>query len=107
MGERADIKIDGARLEKALAARNMTPGIATKQLGRQTGYFRKIINRGSITQATIYNIEHILGIPPSEYVLDDSLEGSEQEVAVLDYGKLYQVVYDAVYTAVIKAWMNE
>lgn len=106
MGERADVRIDPDRLEKALLSRNMTRGVATKQLNRQSGYVTKILKRGTMTQATVYVFEHVLGIPPEEYVVDKMVEPAAGTTEI-DYGKLYQVIYDAVYTAVKKAWEDE
>lgn len=109
MSEKAVIKIDSEKLKKAILKRNLTNSVIQKKLGRESGYISKITKRGSMTPSSVALFELVFGIAPEEYVLVDSRIEQEEntESAELDYGKLYQVIYDAVYTAVKKAWENE
>ena len=112
MGEKATKKIDCDKLRKAMLKRSLSNSLIQKGLGREAGYMSKILRRGTMTPSSVNMLKLSFGIEPDEYVVPNVCDNSESmksdiESSEFDYGKLYQVIYNAVYTAVIRAWENE
>lgn len=99
-------KIDGDVLVEELRKRGLDLYQASEEMGYSRKYLHECIKRGTIHPATIRMLNVMYGI---KRVNNDEggAKSEKRSEETIDYGKLYQVIYDAVYTAVKKAWMDE
>lgn len=100
------IKIDPANLKAELTRKGISMVQASLRCGFSKGYLKESCKRGSVPPAVIKLLQYEYNIDPALYIYDGESE-SEEEKEYLDYGKLYQVVYDAVYTAMKRALIDE
>ena len=106
------ITIDGDALKRALEQRDLTGTRVSRDMGYNDGYIANAINRNSITPSGAKMLDVMYGIPLSEYekkeqaveTVEQIEETAKEEINVIDYDKLYQIIYVAVYDAVKRAW---
>lgn len=102
------VKIDGNTLKKCIEKRGLTCSKAARELGFNPNFINKAVADNQINQPAIKLLEAVFNIKPEEYEIKDESEPIESklEVAepVIDYEKLENVIYKAVYEAVSKAW---
>lgn len=103
------VKIDPAKLRAELNRRNTTPSIASRAIGYNDSYITNACGKGSMTQVAVNALENIFNIKSSAYVVPDRPVAPAPAPPPpapfeLDYVRLRNLIYDAVYTAVKKAW---
>lgn len=108
MGLRATnyIKINPANLKAELTRKGISMVQASLRCGFSKGYLKECCKRGSVPPTVVKLLWYEYNIDPELYVYDGEDE-PEKEKEPLDCEKLYQVLHDAVYTAVTKALKDE
>ena len=99
--------INGMNLMCELEKRNLNNGDVSEELGFKRGYIRDALRRERISNGAIKMLEVLYNIKPDSYcVVDEKQEEPvvEEKESVIDYDKLRETIYDAVYWAVKKAW---
>ena len=111
MAKMAEMSIEWAKLEREFEKRGLTASEVALELGYARGYFAGRKNeKNTLPVAVVRMLEKLYDIRPDEY------EVKEEPATVptapppviqsveLDYVKLYNIMYEAVYNAVKKAW---
>ena len=97
------IKIDSAKLEKELKKRNLTKMEVSKQLGYGETYIVNVTSRGMISEpaAKLLNNLYNIDIDSYKYVQEEPVpQAPAPAPAAIDYDKLNEILYDAVFRAV-------
>lgn len=104
------IKINKQRLKNAFYVRDYNLRDASKKLGRHPQYLSNCAHHGEMGAQSVYDIEEVFGIKPTEYIGDEV----DDPAVVVDgknvdkfFEKLYDTVFNATYNAVKKAWEND
>lgn len=102
-------QIDGKKLEKILSERGIGRKEASVEIGFSEYFIGNCILRNTMNTSAIKGLELRYNIKPDDFVIheekEEVIEPEKPERAVLlDYEKLYQTIYCAVYEAVKKAW---
>ena len=116
--------IDGKKLKAEIKKHDMRPADASRELGFNPNYFTNCASRGNIPAYAMNGLNSLLGIkledikpdepeeitePTVETTTEDTKVGLDEFLAQhkvtfdLDYEKLNQVVWSAVYGAIKKA----
>ena len=107
------IKVDRERLYEELRKVGLGPGEASVRLGFGASYISSSSSRGHLSRLCVRLLEKELGIAPDQYVIQEEtapepeveeIQAVEEVREVIDYDRLHNVIYDAVYLAVKKAW---
>lgn len=111
MAKMSERPVDWAKLEREFEKRGLNASEVAVELGYAKGYFSGCKYEGrSLSVAVKRMLEKLYDIRPDEY------EVKEEPATVpttpppviqsveLDYVKLYNIMYEAVYNAVKKAW---
>lgn len=111
MAKMAEMPIEWAKLEREFEKRGLTASNVALELGYARGYFAGRKNeKDTLPIAVVRMLEKLYDIRPEEY------EAKEEPDVVpvapppviqpfeLDYARLYNIMYEAVYNAVKKAW---
>lgn len=99
--------INSMNLLCELEKRNLKNSDVSEELGFKRGYIKDALRRGRISNGAIKMLEVLYNIKPDSYcVIDAKQEKSvvEEKESVIDYDRLRETIYDAVYWAVKKAW---
>ena len=100
---------------EALAKKGVTPAEASRELGFCDWYLSNSAGRGYLTMPGVKGLERVYGINREEYEVspveeitptnDELLKPFNGEAdPVIDYYKLGNVIFEAVYQAVKTAW---
>lgn len=89
--------------------RDIRPAKVSEQLGYSKWYLSNSASRGYLSLVCIRALEREYGIKPENYVcIEEKVEEKVTPPVVdFDYEKLSSVIYEAVYTAVKRAWEND
>ena len=102
------VKIDKTKLDNELRKRGLTNTDVSKELGFHNGYISDAMHRERIGVVVLRMLEVLYNISPDSYVIEDKKEKIEivdnELKETINYEKLYNLVYTAVYEAVKKAW---
>lgn len=102
------VKIDKTKLENELRKRGLTYANVSRELGFHQGYIADAMHRERIGIVVLRMLEVLYNISPDSYVIEDKKEKIEtvdrEPKETINYEKLYNLVYTAVYEAVKKAW---
>ena len=79
---------------------------ASAECGYSKSYIKDCCKRGSAPSAVIKLLRHEYNIDPELYVCGSEGKPEEQKEH-LNYRELYEIIYDAVFTAVTKALKDE
>lgn len=100
-------EINSVNLMCELEKRNLAKREVSRELGFKDGYLNDCIRRGRIGNGAVKMLEVLYNIHPDSYCNVEKVEEKVPEVekeSVIDYDRLREVIYDAVYWAVKKAW---
>lgn len=108
------IRVDFEKFTNALESAELTKAGISKEMGYGHGYINgQLSNGGKIRRAVANYLEKVYGIDPATYEIPETvakppeiIEPKECTVPV-DYDKLHETIYNAVYSAVKAAWMDE
>lgn len=103
------IDIDGQVLRKYIELLGKSLSQVSKELGYNGSFMSKCIRTNRLPKSAAIMIEKLYNIPlvsyekpeMSQQIVEDH---HEQETSDIDYQKLGDVIYNAVYEAVKKAW---
>lgn len=104
------IEINGSKLKEAIFKRGMTESGVALEIGYDPGYIRKACSIGKLNRSTVKMLQTMYHINPDYFVIPEEPKEvepvAELRVAepVIDYDKLKDIIYDAVYQAVKNAW---
>lgn len=107
------IEIDGEKLRAEIFKRGLTFANASKELGHANTYIGNVIARGlipshaAILLKSLYNIDLDSYKKPEIYHQESFIEKLQQQEPILDYDRLWKVIYTAVYEAIKKARTEE
>ena len=104
---RAMFQIDREKLYEALKKRGLRNTAVCADLGMSGSYLANCAHRGKITETSAVLLERLYNIKREEYQLvqeEPVIPAKTPDVAALDYDKLYQTIYAAVYHAVKVVW---
>lgn len=79
------------------------------ELGLSRHYFKNVYARSSISEQTAKSLERCYNIKPQDFAPDkpeaaNTPKEVTEKVEPFDWQKLYNVMYEAMYNAVKKAW---
>ena len=106
------VKVDRERLYNSLKVRGLKAQTISTEMGFSKRYISNSMSRGYISASAAKLLETMYGIKPDEYepiksvTVDNQIDTPPLKLDI-DYDKLAQVIYDAVYTAVKRAWEND
>ena len=111
------IRIDRTMFMVALNKRGLDWKTASERLGHSRKFLWQCYSQGYLTQATAVALKNVLGIELDEYKFEEPepvkiepvAEESVTETAVtaaieIDYDKLYNLMFTAIYSAIKKFW---
>ena len=115
MSQMKKIMISKEKLYEALAKRNLTSAEASRELGFSDWFLSNCAGRGYLTMPGVKGLEMLYGIIREEYEVcpEEEVTLTNDEVPkffdgeadpVIDYEKLGNVIFEAVYQAVKTAW---
>lgn len=101
--------INSLNLMCELEKRNLAKREVSRELGFKDGYLNDCIRRGRIGNSAVKMLEVLYNIKSETYCVIEEKKVEEkvpevEKESVIDYDKLRDVIYDAVYWAVKKAW---
>lgn len=99
--------INSLNLVCELEKRNLIKREVSLELGFKDNYLTDCIRRKRISNSAVKMLEVLYNIKPDSYCCVEKVEEKVPEVekeSVIDYDRLREVIYDAVYWAVKKAW---
>lgn len=100
--------INSAKFKEELDKRKLNKASVSQGLGFGNNYITDAIRRGRISNNAVRMLEVFYGISPDTYSVKEDLQVvepvAEEKDSVIDYDRLREVIYDAVYWAVKKAW---
>lgn len=106
MAQKNMIKVDKGRLYAELVKRGVKAADVSREFGFNPNYIANSANLGRVTNATVLLLDRVYGIKREAYEASEApaevKEAAESDG--IDYDKLYQTIYAAVYHAVKKAW---
>ena len=97
------LKINSAKLEKELKKRNLTKTEVSKQLGYGETYIVNVTSRGMISEPAAKLLKNLYNIDYDSYKHvqeEPAPEPPAPTPAAIDYDKLNEILYDAVFRAV-------
>lgn len=110
------IEIDGAKLRAEIEKRNLSFTGLSKEIGHSHGYIGTVIARQVISPSTVKLLKTLYNIDLDSYKIQkpepipeqlsfiDELKKSEP---LIDYDRLWKVIYTAVFEAIKKARGDE
>lgn len=106
------INVDGKKLADAFKKRGMPYSQAARECGYESNYFAKAAYRGKMSKSAAVMLQALYRMERTEYEPESNPvtigPGSEVQTAdntrTVDFDSLYNVIYEAVYQAVKKAW---
>lgn len=101
------VSVDSKKLKAEFEKRNLSMAEIAREMGRADKYLSNKIQKdtGEITLADSKFLEAVYSIKREVYELEsDASETISEPTPIIDYEKLGQVIYNAVYEAVKKAW---
>lgn len=107
------VEVDRDRLYNSLKVRGLVAQTISLEMGFSKWFIANSASRGHISASAAKLLETMYGIKPDEYmpikamVKDNPVDTQLQVKFEIDYDKLSSVIYDAVYTAVKRAWEND
>ena len=100
--------IDSVKFLDELEKRNLNKTAVSEDLGFGKKYITDALRRGRISNNAVRMLEAFYAIKPDSYCVEDNVNYIEimtdEKESVIDYDKLRETIYDAVYWAVKKAW---
>lgn len=109
MNRKPTIECDMNKLKHEFKKRNLSDNDVATELGLSRYYFKNVYARNRISEQTAKGLEKCFNIKPQDFAPDKpEPANAPKEVAVkvepFDWQKLYNVMYEAMYNAVKKAW---
>lgn len=94
------------KLSRELEKRNLTKTIASREIGFCDSYISQVMQRGVISKVAARALENTYNIRLVDYELKETAPVAPPTPVQLelDYVKLRNIIYEAVYSAVKKAW---
>lgn len=97
------------KLSCELEKRNLTKAIASREMGFCDSYISQVMQRGVISKVAARALENTYNISLADYELREAAPATPVAPPAsaqleLDYVRLRNIIYDAVYSAVKKAW---
>ena len=96
------------KLSRELEKRGLAKATASREMGFCEAYLSQVMQRGVISKVAARALESTYNIRLVDYALKEAtpeLVAPPAPVQLeLDYVKLRNIIYDAVYSAVKKAW---
>ena len=94
-------------MSKTISYRNLTMVAASREIGFSDSYFATVMKRGVISKAAAKLLDNAYNIRLADYKLEEvPLEPVAPPAPIqleLDYVRLRNIIYEAVYSAVKKA----
>lgn len=101
-------RINPDKLSRELEKRNLTRVAASREIGFSDAYFANVMRKGVISKAAAKALDNAYNIRLADYKLEEvPLEPVAHPAPIqleLDYVRLRNIIYEAVYSAVKKAW---
>lgn len=109
MANTVTIRIDPEKLTREFEKRNLMMKAVSRELGYNEDYFAGCRQRCKISKSAAMSLQNKYNIRVEEYEAREEppapkLETTAAQPVEIDYTKLYNVIYEAVYSAVKKAW---
>lgn len=105
------VNIDKEKFETELTKRGLLKTVLSKEMGFNHTYIGKQVNNGKMRLNTVNYLKGVYNIDPDLYTVKEETPPETIEpkecIVPIDYDKLYETIYNAVYMAVKKAWENE
>ena len=110
---RSMMKIDGNKLTREIEKRGLIGRAMSVEMGYAASYISCCTNRGHMSTSGLKMLEKLYDIRPDEIMPDKEPETipepeqmtiPEPPADPINYERLGQVIYQAVYEAVKKAW---
>ena len=98
------VNIDGNKLLAAIKATGMTPGQVSRGIGASDSYITTAARYRRMGGAYIVALEEKYGVKRELFIEEKDNQREETTAGAVDWDKLYQCIYAAVYEAVKKAW---
>lgn len=94
------------KLSHELEKRGITKAVASREIGFCESYLSQVMQRGVISRVAARVLESTYNIHLADYELKETAPVAPPAPAQLelDYVKLRNIIYEAVYSAVKKAW---
>lgn len=109
------ISINSEALKNELAKRNLTLKNASSEMGYSDSFMQGVVKKREINVPAMKMLEMMYNIKPEIYILQEETEPEqmvfeeihESEGIAFDFDKLHEIIYNAVYTAVKRAWQDD
>ena len=105
------VNIDSKKLKDIFYKRGLTYQEVSQAIGFEDSFISNVLKSEKLNQPAAKLLKLVYNIEPAEYELCDEPEPViesekivEPQVGSMDYDKLYQVVYSAVYEAIKMAF---
>ena len=111
------IEIDGQRLKEILSKRGLTLAEVAREMGYATGFMNNVCSRNVINMTAAKMLNMIYHVPLDDYKKPEppaepesefeqlTLNTEQKQVEpLIDYERLWKVIYTACYEAVKKVW---
>lgn len=104
MAKSSAFTIDPRKLRHAINVRNLSLSQVDRDTGRSTTYTSHALRNGTMSASQAILLERMYGIMRADYEIvpepePEPVVEQEKETAGLDYDKLYQTIYAAVFAA--------
>lgn len=101
-----NVPVDKTKFLRELHKRNLSMVDMSVEMGRAHNYITESLRHGRFTGVTVSALKSMYNITPDMYTTDTAQEApvKPEAPAALDYDKLYNVIFHAVYNATKKAW---
>lgn len=92
--------VDKSRLYAALKQRGASAQTASRAFGYNDGFLSNACYEGKLTDTTVILLEKVYGIKEEDFApVKKQDSASTKPAETIDYDKLYQTIYTAVYHA--------
>lgn len=100
--------VNSDKLSRELEKRGLTKAVASREIGFCESYLSRVMQRGVISKVAARVLENTYNIRLADYELKETAPTPVAPPAPvqfeLDYVRLRNIIYEAVYSAVKKAW---
>lgn len=94
------VEVNFGKLKEQFKKRGLNSSKAGVELGYSANYFANVRARGKMSKSATILLDRVYGIKESDYVVQDEQEVKVEAISPqIDYDKLYEVIYSAVYQA--------
>lgn len=103
------VKVDKIKMEQALAKRGLNKNEVSIGIGYGRSYISNACMDGNkgVNMAAVIGLEAKYGINREEYELIEEVKKEPLPITELTSIQLSELIYKAVYSAVLHAWQND